>query len=111
MAEQSTFKISEIPQIQNIDNDDLLLVADKEGGKYYSRNMTIDQLVSKVLASVIVNPDIQAQIQTAASQAAAQAVEEADLPATVMQTIEDNSDDIYDMLDGKRDQQLVIDAR
>lgn len=106
MAEQSTFKISKIPQIQNIDGDDLLLVADKEGGKYYSRNMTIDQLVSKVLTAVIVNPNIQAQIQAAA----AQAVEEAALPDVVMHIIEQNADDIYDMLDGKKDNQMVIDS-
>ena len=59
--------------------------------------------MSKVLASIASNPSIQAQIQTAASQAAAQAVEEADLSSIVMQTIEDNPDDIYDMLDGKKD--------
>lgn len=32
--EQKTFKISGIGRIQNIDDDDLLLVADREGGSY-----------------------------------------------------------------------------
>lgn len=39
------FKISELPLISNIDNDDLLIVSDKEGGKYYTKSMMVQQLI------------------------------------------------------------------
>lgn len=41
MADKKEFTISELNKIQNIDNDDLLLVSDREGGKYYTKSMTV----------------------------------------------------------------------
>ena len=48
MSNSSTgkgFTISELPHIENIDDADLLLVSDKEGGKYYTKSMTVKQLL------------------------------------------------------------------
>lgn len=48
MSNNSTgkgFTISELPHIKNIDDADLLLVSDKEGRKYYTKSMTVKQLL------------------------------------------------------------------
>lgn len=54
-TDNKTFKISELPAIQNIDDDDLLIVSDKEQGKFYTKQMTMRQLFDAALDAVDVS--------------------------------------------------------
>jgi hypothetical protein len=51
MADKRTFKVSDLPLIQKIDGDDLLLVSDRENGAYDTRSMTVQQMVGAVALS------------------------------------------------------------
>ena len=51
--EQKTFKISQLEEIQNLDEKDLFLISDYEGGKCYTKKLTMGKLLT-VLAQ---NPD------------------------------------------------------
>ena len=70
------FRISELNKIENIDDNDLLIVSDNEGGRHYTKSMTIRQITEKILNSVANNPDILNAIQQAASDAAVNAIRE-----------------------------------
>ena len=48
--QEKTFKVSDLKQITNLDNEDLFLMSDKEHGKYYTKNLTFKKLVD-VIAS------------------------------------------------------------
>ena len=48
----NTFKISELPLIQNIEDEDLFLVSDYENGSCYTRKMTVKQIIDKVTESL-----------------------------------------------------------
>ncbi len=49
----STFKISELPEIKNLDGKDVFLISDEENGKLYTRKLSFNKLLT-VLAE---NPD------------------------------------------------------
>ena len=51
--EQKTFKISQLEEIQNLDDKDLFLISDYEGGKCYTKKLTM----GKLLAVLAQNPD------------------------------------------------------
>ena len=107
MADGKPFKISQLPHIKNIDGDDLLLVSDKEGGKYYTKSMTVQQLVQTVISSILKSPTIMDQLKREAAAAAEEVA--GNITAERVETIiQQNSNTTLDALDGKIDGQLVI---
>lgn len=126
MAEKPR-KISELPKIQNISNDDLLLVSDWDGGKCLSKKMSIQQfvqyIVNAVMASSEVTAKIQQQAETTATNVATavvadkaqEAAENAvdtivknEIREKTVEVIRDYPEDIFDMIDGVKDQQMYI---
>jgi hypothetical protein len=53
-----TFKISQLPKITNINDDDLLLVSDSENEKFYTKSMSIKQISDKIVDSVANNSNV-----------------------------------------------------
>lgn len=51
---QKTFKISQLEEIENLDDKDLFLVSDYEGGKCYTKKLTMKKLLN-VIAN---NPEL-----------------------------------------------------
>lgn len=94
-------KISELPQIQNISNDDLLLVSDYDNGSCLSRKMTMKQLVQHIVNAVVQSSSVKQQMQ----QYASAAVEE-----KTMKIVEANIDSICDLIDGVKDNEMLIDS-
>lgn len=45
---EKTFKISQLEEIENLDDKDLFLVSDYEGGKCYTKKLTMKKLLSVV---------------------------------------------------------------
>lgn len=126
MAEKPR-KISELPRIQNISNDDLLLVSDWDGGKCLSKKMSIQQfvqyIVNAVMASSEVTAKIQQQAETTATNVATavvadkaqEAAENAvdtivknEIREKTLEVVRDYPEDIFDMIDGVKDQQMYI---
>lgn len=106
MADKKTFKISELSQIQSIDDNDLLLVSDYDNGACYSRKMTIAQLVQKVVQAVVSNQQVMQKIEKAAADAVAENV----MPEKVLDIIQTNAKDVLDTLDGVQDNQFIVDG-
>ena len=52
------FKISQLPKITNINDDDLLLVSDSENEKFYTKSMSIKQISDKIVDSVANNSNV-----------------------------------------------------
>lgn len=98
-------KISELPQIRNISTDDLLLVSDYDNGKCLSRKMTMQQLVSYVIAAVANSTQIKQQIKQQV-----ESVMETQLADKTMEVVEQNIEEIQDLLDGIKDNEYLIDA-
>lgn len=108
MAEKPK-KISELPQIQNISNDDLLLVSDYDNGSCLSRKMTIKQLVQYIVNAVVQSTSVKQQMKQYASAAVSQTVDQT-VENKTMKIVEANIDDIYDMLDGIKNNEMLIDS-
>lgn len=113
----SGFKISELPLIKNIDNDDLLIVSDRDGGsngnkKYYTRSMSIQQLVQVVVDKIASSPKIIDQITAsavvAATEAAIQQVDKIVVPDKVVDVIQQNYLSVLDALDGQMDGEFRV---
>ena len=104
MAEPRT--VSELEQIKDnaIDGNDLLLVSDYDN-KYTSKKMTIKQLVQYIAKEVAKSSPVQQQITQQANTIAQNVVSE-----QTMVIVENNIDDIYDMLDGVKDHQYILDG-
>lgn len=51
---EKTFKISQLEEIENLDDKDLFLVSDYEGGKCYTKKLTM----KKLLGVIANNPDL-----------------------------------------------------
>lgn len=49
---EKVFRLSDLSAIANIDNEDLLLVSDYEGGKCYTRNMTVERFMGHISANI-----------------------------------------------------------
>lgn len=126
MAEKPR-KISELPKIQNISNDDLLLVSDWDGGKCLSKKMSIQQFVQYIVNAVMASSEITAKIQQQATTTATnvatavvadkaqEAAENAvdtivknEIREKTVEVIRDYPEDIFDMIDGVKDQQMYI---
>lgn len=45
---EKTFKISQLEEIENLDDKDLFLVSDYEGGKCYTKKLTMKKLLNVV---------------------------------------------------------------
>lgn len=45
---EKTFKISQLKEISNLDDEDLFLVSDYEGGKCYTKKLTYKMLMNKL---------------------------------------------------------------
>ena len=45
---EKTFKISQLEEIQNLDDKDLFLVSDYEGGKCYTKKLTMKKLLNVI---------------------------------------------------------------
>ena len=114
-----TFKISQLPKITNINDDDLLLVSDSENEKFYTKSMSIKQISDKIVDSVannsnvinaiISNPEIISIIEETVNQVVNQAIN-SNISADVLKTIENNSGHVLDILDGSQDGEFVLDG-
>lgn len=103
-------KISELQQIENISDDDLLLVSDYDNGKCLSRKMTMQQLFNMFAQKITTNQYILDAINTAAKNAATEAVNTTAISEKIFETIENNSSEILDILDGIKDNTILLDG-
>ena len=74
-APHKPFKISELPKIQNISNDDLLLVSDYDAGKCTSKKMQVQQIANYIAKAL--KPSMSQMIDQAVNDAVGKAVDEA----------------------------------
>lgn len=110
MSNSSTgkgFTISELPHIENIDDADLLLVSDKEGGKYYTKSMTVKQLLQKVVAAVASSPSVMNQLKEKAADVAEEVASNITVQR-VQNIVLNNPDIVLDALDGTLNGQLIM---
>ncbi len=106
-------KVSDLEQIANIDNKDLLLISDIEGSSCISKKMTIGQLVGQISQAITHSKAFLDAIERVATATAKNIAEEAAEETVVQKTMEivkDNIDDIYDLVDTVKDDQMVIDG-
>ena len=111
MAEIKQKKVSDLDSINanDIDNNDLLLVSDYNGGACISKKLTMDQLVKYIAASPSFKQMISAQAEATATTVATQVVDE-QISAKTMDIVYENVNDIFDMYDGYKDNTMNIDA-
>lgn len=81
---EKTFKISQLDEIQNLDGEDLFLVSDYEGGKCYTKKLTLSKLQSVLEQAIVNNPQLidlimndESEIDNKISQKVDNKVEEA----------------------------------
>lgn len=108
-SQKNGFKISGLPSIQNIDDKDLLLISDSEGGTYYSKSMSIQQLMDYISLNIAQNSEIQNQIKNIAESTVSDIVQN-QIEEKTMNAVSANIEDIADLLDGKNDDQVNINA-
>ena len=90
------FKISDLPEISNISDDDLFIVSDYDAEKCTSKKMTIEQLTSYIEGK------IQPLIEELIDERIAEAISQLDIEPKVTKTL--------DRLDGVEDNVISVDA-
>lgn len=111
MAEKPQ-KLSQLPEIlaDEIDGGDLLLVSDNDAsGGCVSKKMLMAQLV-KYIGDMLASQGAIAEIAQTAAENAVNKIVKDEIQETTMQTVKGNIVDIADLLDGKLDKQIYIDA-
>ena len=107
-APHKPFKISELPKIQNISSNDLLLVSDYDAGKCTSKKMQVQQIANyiadalKPSMSQMINAAVDKALDEAVDKAVDDAVNDA-LSSTIMPEIAEQvqeavSEDIGDIV-------------
>jgi len=66
---EDTFKISQLRDIQNLDDQDLLLVSDYEGGKCYTRKMNVGRFMTELSERIKTNPALKAAVDESVAEA------------------------------------------
>ena len=94
MSDIKTFTISQLPQIKSISDDDLLIVSDYDKSTLTTKKMSISQLVQFILSNKI-DELVKKNIESNLSDA-------------ILNTISANNEFVADVLDGVRDDQLII---
>lgn len=95
-AQSKPFKISDLPKISHISDDDLLLVSDYDNRKCTSKSIDMSQIASYV------NAKIQASLEEVIQQKVAEAIENLDIEPKVVQTL--------DKIDGVEDNVININS-
>lgn len=111
-------KISQLPRISDISDNDLLIVSDNVGNTCKSKSMTLQQLYEFVLAKIcsssrladIIDQKVESSAKDVAEAAAADAVARVDIPNTVINMVRLSSDVVLDLLDGVEDRQVTFDG-
>lgn len=79
---ENAFKLSQLRELENMDNEDLLLVSDYEGGKCYTRKMQVGRFLTELSRRMKTDANLKAAID----QTVAAALE--DPSTTVSQNVE-----------------------
>ena len=108
-SQKNGFKISGLPPIQNIDDKDLLLISDSEGGTFYSKSMSIQQLMNYIYQNIVQNSEIQTQIENIAKSTVSDIVQN-QIEEKTMNVVSANIEDIADLLDGELNNRVDLSA-
>ena len=78
-VKEKTFKISQLEEIETLDDKDLFLISDYEGGKCYTKKLTMKKLmtvmannpslISAILSDEIVDEEITEKVDTKVQEA------------------------------------------
>ena len=58
ISKDKTFKISQLEEISNLDDKDLFLVSDYEGGKCYTKKLTLKKFLTTIIPTVVNDPSL-----------------------------------------------------
>lgn len=109
MTQMKTFTISQLPQIKNIDGNDLLLVSDYDSRKLTTKKMTLSQLAKYVADDQKLTDEMSAIVDAKVNQILNQILADSSLlSAHVLNIISTNYDFVLDVLDGQRDNEIIV---